>query len=99
MSPADSGSPQAPRPQATHSQERLHVPSSALEPGPQDPAPRERGPRVELIPHRVRPAHPDNARRRPVSDPLALPDSGRHSPANVQPVPLPSVPRRADPAW
>lgn len=98
MSPADSGSPQATRPQATHSQERLHVPSSALEQGPRDPAPPEHGQRAAPAPHRVLPVLPDNARRRPVSVPLELPDSGRHSPANVQPAPLPSVPRRADPA-
>ena len=93
MSPADSGSPQA-----TRSRERLHVPSSALEPGPRDPVP-ERGPRAELIPLRVLPALPDNARHRPVSVPLAPPDSGLHSPASARPAPLPSVPRRVGPAW
>lgn len=94
MSPADSGSPQA-----TRSRERLHGPSSALEQGPQAPAPRERGPRTAPILLRGLPVLPVSVLPRPVSAPLVLPDNGRSSPASVLPAQLPSVPLRADPAW
>ena len=93
MSPADSGSPQA-----TRSRERLHVPSSALEPRPQDQGQRGHGPPAAPTPLSDLPVRPDNGLPRPVSDPLARPDNGRPSPASVPPVQPPSVPPRADPA-
>jgi hypothetical protein len=93
VSPADSGSPQA-----TRSRERLHVPSSAPEPGLQDPGPRVPGPLAVPIPLSVPLVRPDNGLRRPVSVPLVRPDNGRPSPASVLPVQLPSAPLRVDPA-